>query len=100
MQKIQKEGNDPAKIIETLSAREADKEVLIEWTDVAIAQIEGDIYPPQGSEDYIKNHAEIKSRMSGNSQFNRGGEVLIPDTDGNYKPYTISNFATAGDSSE
>jgi hypothetical protein len=100
MQKIQKEGNDPAKIIETLSAREADKEVLIEWTDVAIAQIEGDIYPPQGSEEYIKNHAEIKSRMSGNSQFNRGGEVLIPDTDGNYKPYTISNFATAGDSSE
>ena len=100
MQRIQKEGNDPAKIIETLSTGEYDKENLILWADTAIGQIEGALYPGQGSEEYIRNHTELKKRLSKKRAFERGGEIQIPDTDGLSRTYPIENFATAGDSAE
>jgi hypothetical protein len=100
MEKIQQEGNDPAKIIETLSASEYNQGELIEWTDVAIAQIESHLYPGRGSEEYIQIHTELKERLSRNRKFDREGEVLIPDTEGVYRPYPISNFAAAGENAE
>ncbi len=100
MEKIQQEGNDPAKIIETLSASEEKQDTLIEWTDVAIAQIEGHLYPGRGSDEYIQVHEDLKQRLSKNRNFDRAGEVLIPDTGGVYQPYPIANFAAAGENDE
>lgn len=91
MQKIQQQGNDPARIIETLSVKNEDKAKLVEWTDNAIGQIDSRLDP----DDH--NHGELKQRLSQNAQCNRGGRLLVRDGGGGYESRSIENFATTGD---
>ena len=97
MKEIQKQGNDPATLIEPLSGKSSEKDTLVQRADIAITQIEGHLYPEQKSPEYIKIHAEIKSRLSKNPQFNRSGKVWLPDNAGNYREYPIPNFAQSGE---
>jgi hypothetical protein len=100
MQKIQQQGNDPARMIETLSVAKEDKDELVKSADMAIGVAEGRIYPQPGTPEYIQNHAEIKARLARNAQCNRGGKILLPNAGGSYESYPIPNFATAGEDAE
>jgi hypothetical protein len=93
--RIQKEDNDPAKMIEALSTSNQDTTRLASYADMAIGQIETHLYPEQDSPEYIQNHVEIKSRLM--RQYNRGGKILLPDGNGNYGEFQILSFATMGE---
>jgi hypothetical protein len=95
MARIRNEGNDPANIIEALSLANSDTAEVVSGADMAIGQAETHLYPAQGSDEYIQNHVDIKSRLT--RRFNRGGKILLPDGNGSYGEFPISNFATAGD---
>jgi hypothetical protein len=88
MAKIQKQGNDPAKIIEALSIAPGGEARLVESTDMAIGTIEARLR--------TQNHDEIKARLAANPKYNRVGEILIRDGSGGYESFPI-NFANAGD---
>jgi hypothetical protein len=88
MAKIQKQGNDPAKIIEALSIGPGGEAQLVDRTDMAIGTIEARLR--------TQNHDEIKARLAGNPKYNRTGEILIRDGSGGYESFPI-NFADAGD---
>jgi hypothetical protein len=100
MQKIVQQGDDPARMIETLSAAKEDKDELVKSADMAVGVAESLLYPQPGTPEYIQNHVEIKARLVRIAQCNRGGKILLPNADGKYGPYPVPNFATAGENGE
>jgi hypothetical protein len=100
MQKIVQQDDDPARMIETLSAAKEDKDELVKSADMAVGAAESLLYPQPGTPEYIQNHVEIKARLVRIAQCNRGGKILVPNADGKYVPYPVPNFATAGENGE
>ena len=89
MAEIQKQGNDPAKIIEALSVPASGATQLVDRADTAIGTVEALLG--------TQNHDKIKARLAENLQYNRPGEILVRDGSGGYESYTIANMAKAGD---
>jgi hypothetical protein len=87
MEKIRKQGNDPAKIIEALSIAAGGETSLVDRADMAIGTVEGRLR--------AQNHDEIKAKLA--AKYHRAATILIRDGAGDYEPYTIANLADAGD---
>jgi len=88
MAEIQKQGNDPAKIIEALSTPGGEAP-LVDRADLAIGTVEARLR--------TQNHDKIKERLATTPQFNREGTILVRDGAGGYEPFSVSNMANAGD---
>lgn len=97
IKEFQKQGNDPARLIEPLCVPPDAKDSLDSSADMALRQIETRLYPGQQTAEYVEIHREIKARLARNRAYDAPGKILIRDGEGGFVEHDIPNIAAAGE---